>query len=78
MDNQCIKELPLGMLEGHGVHLGLVIRMHREEVTAAALLAQGPEQAEQVGLGHSRYGQFVPGGKKSFSVAHSLQLLQIV
>lgn len=61
-----LKELLFGQLEGHGHHLGLRVGGVGEEVCAATPLAQSTEQAEQVGLGHTGHGQFVPTGKTLF------------
>lgn len=58
-----LEELLLGLLERGGGHLGLGVRSQRQKVVAAATLAQGSKQNEQVGLRDSGGAQFVPERK---------------
>lgn len=60
MDAESFKETLLGKLKGHGSCLGLSVGGQTEEVCAVAPLAQRAKQAEQVGLGNTGHGLFVP------------------
>lgn len=62
MDAESFKEPLLGKLKGHGRRLSVSVGGQSEEVCAAAPLAQRVKQAEQVGLGHTGHGLFVPAG----------------